>query len=321
MEQKKAIGIDVSAKKLNIHITGSSQDFEIENSEKALEEFISLHSLSPEEYVVGAESTGRLYLVCQKIFLEKGFEFRLLNAILTNKKISLTVRKKKTDISDARIIANLLLQGEGGIVTKESLDTTKRDILRTRKNIVEYKSAIKRMKGDLEKAYQNESIKKVIADLEKLVEDMESCVKKLEENAFQKENITEEEKLIQSIPGFAVQLSAVVMSEVRDFKRFPSARQFKAYVGIDPKVMQSGNSLVFGGITKRGNPCLRSAFYLAAQVARQHDPELKAFFQKKIDEGKQFRVAIVAVARKLCERVFSVIASKTPYEIRPLPSA
>ena len=106
-----------------------------------------------------------------------------------------------------------------------------------------------------------------------------------------------------------------------DFSRFPSATQFKAFVGIDPKVTQSGNMLVTGKITKRGNPHLRSAFYLAAQVARQHDPELKAFYQKKKDEGKPTRVAIVAVARKLCERVYSVVIKRKPYEIREVPSA
>ena len=87
-------------------------------------------------------------------------------------------------------------------------------------------------------------------------------------------------------------------------------------MGIDPKVTQSGSMLITGKITKRGNPHLRSAFYLAAQVARQHDPELKAFYEKKKNEGKPTRVAIVAVARKLCERVYSVVTKGKPYEIR-----
>lgn len=145
---------------------------------------------------------------------------------------------------------------------------------------------------------------------------IDKSIKSLEDIVINKKEITNTEKLIRSIPGFAERLSAVVATEVRDFKRFPSATQFKAYVGIDPKVTQSGQSLKTGRITKRGNPHLRSAFYLAAQVARCHDPELKAFFDKKISEGKPTRVAIVAVARKLCERVYAVVKKGKPYEIR-----
>jgi transposase len=146
---------------------------------------------------------------------------------------------------------------------------------------------------------------------------MNNCVKEIEDNAFSDEQ-SAEEKLIATIPGFATRLSAIVASEVGDFDRFPSSNQFKAYVGIDPKVIQSGSSLKTGKITKRGNPYLRCAFYLAAQVARIHDPELKEFFIKKINEGKPFRVAVCAVARKLCERVYAVVTKGIPYQKKQL---
>ncbi len=84
---------------------------------------------------------------------------------------------------------------------------------------------------------------------------------------------------------------------------------------MDPRVKQSGNSLYTGKITKRGNVYLRSAFYLAAQVARQHDPQLKAFYSKKKLEGKATRVCICAIAGKLCDRVLAVVRSGRPYQI------
>lgn len=319
---KKVIGIDVSAKKLNIHIMGTqASNLEIPNSIKAIKDFIKVQGLKPDNCIIGAESTGGYHLICQRIFVRKGFEFRLLNPILTNKKIRLSIRKKKTDKSDSRIIASLIAEGEGRIVTLKQLDTTKRTLLRTRRTVVDHRTAIKILIKELKRTEEKEKIQKTVTVLETLITDMDNCVRELEESALKKTEITEVEKLIRSIPGFATQLSAVVASEVGDFTRFPSATKFKAYVGVDPKVTQSGGVLKTGRITKRGNVHLRSAFYLAAQVARQHDPELKEFYEKKKSEGKATRVAIVAVARKLCERVFAVVRRGTPYEIQRLAFA
>jgi len=314
---KNYMGIDVSSKKLNIHITGPKVfDFEIPNDEKSLKDFLEEQRINSGDYIVGAESTGRYHLVCQEIFVKKGFEFRVLNPILTGNKIRASIRKKKTDINDAKIIANLLIQGEGNKVTKKQLDLTKRTVLRTRSTVIKHKSAMSKVVKDLNKVKSNPRIVEAVLSLEKVIGEMEKCVKELEDNAFNREPATRTEELIQTIPGFATRLSAVVACEVGDFNRFPSATQFKAYVGIDPKVTQSGNSLKTGRITKRGNPHLRSAFYLAAQVARVHDPELKQFFEKKIREGKSFRVAVCATARKLCERVYAIVTKDVPYEIR-----
>lgn len=314
----KYIGIDVASKKLNIHITGmETADFEIPNSAEALEGFVKEHSLSPEECIVGAESTGKYHLITQKFFVEQGFGFRLLNPICTKQATKATVRKKKTDQSDAVLIAFMISQGAGDRITPDQLDTVKRNLLRARNTLNKHQKAIGLLRDQLKMDINGEEMKKAIKALESVIKTMKAAAEKLEKEALeQKQN--QDEKIIQSVPGFAKLLSATVSSEVGNFNRFPSSAQFKAYVGIDPKVIQSGNSQRYGRITKRGKPHLRSALYLAAQVARQHDPELKAFFEKKMSEGKPFRVAVCAVARKLCERVYAVVTKGVPYEIRQL---
>jgi len=320
MEKKQIIGIDVSSQKLNLHFLEESLDFEIPNDAQSFRRFFKDQKLNSKNCVIGAESTSRYHLICQNISVSSGFEFRLLNPILTNKKITNSIRKKKTDRNDAKFIAQLINQGEGRIITKNQLDITKKTLLRTRTGVVNQRSGIKVMIQELKRVKNNKKIKSAIISLEKLVSQMDKCVEAVENQALDEFETTKEEKLIQTLPGFAERLSAVVATETGNFSRFPTATQFKAYVGIDPKVIQSGGSLRTGRITKRGNVHLRTAFYLAAQVARCHDPELKAFYQKKKNEGKPTRVAIIAVARKLCERVFAVVKKGTPYEIRQVKS-
>ncbi|HAI74072.1 MAG TPA: IS110 family transposase [Candidatus Moranbacteria bacterium] len=320
MEQKQVIGIDVSSKKLNLHFLGTKFDFEISNTHESVRDFLKQEKLSVENCIFGAESTGRYHLICQEVLVTKGFEFRLINPILTGKKISTSIRKKKTDKNDAKLIARIISQGEGRIVTLSQLDVTRRTLLRTRRGVVNQRTAVKIIFKELKMMNANSQINMAMKSLEKLIKHMDTCVENIEELALDKNDATKDEKLIQSFPGFGARLSAIVSVETRDFSRFPTATQYKAYVGIDPKVMQSGESLRMGRITKRGNAHLRTAFYLAAQVARCHDPELKEFYLKKKAEGKMTRVAIIAVARKLCERVFAVVKRGTPYEVRQIES-
>lgn len=320
MEKIQIIGIDVSSQKLNLHFLDTGADYEIPNTPEAIHSFLKQNNLNSGNSVFGAESTGRCHLICQEVLVRNNFEFRLINPILTGKRIASSIRKKKTDRNDAKFIAQLVAQGEGRIINIKQLDVTRKTLLRTRTSIVNQRTGIKIILKELSMVKNNSKIKQAVRSLEKLIDNMDKCVLSVEELALDKNEITKDEQLIQSFPGFGIRLAAIVSTETGDFSRFSTATQFKAYVGIDPKVTQSGGSLKTGKITKRGNAHLRTAFYLAAQVARNHDPELKAFYQKKKAEGKPTRVAIIAVARKLCERVFAVIKKGTPYEIRQVDS-
>lgn len=66
-------------------------------------------------------------------------------------------------------------------------------------------------------------------------------------------------------------------------------------------------------LTKRGSAELRHSLFLAANIARQHDKQLKAYYQKKRLEGRTYTEATVATARKVCDRVFAVLTRGTPY--------
>ena len=119
---------------------------------------------------------------------------------------------------------------------------------------------------------------------------------------------------VQSVPGVAGLLAATVLAELGDVRRFERFEQVVAFVGLDPSVFESGD---FHGtrqhISKRGSPHVRRALYLAALTAIRIDPELAAYFQRKQAEGKPFRVALVAVCRKLLARIYVVLRDARPY--------
>jgi transposase len=129
--------------------------------------------------------------------------------------------------------------------------------------------------------------------------------------------LEETDQYLTTIPGIGGVLAATIFGEIGDVNRFPELEQLVAYAGIDPTVHESGQ---FGAtrtrMSKRGSPYLRRALWLAASVARQHDPELKNYYQKKKLEGKHHNTVIGALCRKLLARIYVILKEERPYVVR-----
>lgn len=134
-------------------------------------------------------------------------------------------------------------------------------------------------------------------------------------DALIRELLERVEPLVLTIPGVSYATGAQIVAEIGDVSRFRSAPALVSYAGLNSGVNQSGKFDSGGGpITKHGSPYLRRALWLAANRARQYDPSPRAFYERKRAEGKCHRVAVTAVARKLCHIVFAVMRDGVPYD-------
>jgi len=92
-------------------------------------------------------------------------------------------------------------------------------------------------------------------------------------------------QLLKSIPGIGDKLAVIMIAEIGDIMNFSNADKLVAFAGIDPRVYQSGkNTGEHLSITKKGNKRLRTALYLACQVACQKKMKpnrIKDFYKKK----------------------------------------
>lgn len=123
--------------------------------------------------------------------------------------------------------------------------------------------------------------------------------------------------VIETIPGIGPINGATILGEIGDIHKFSSPVKLVAYAGIDASVTQSGEyESTHNVMSKRGSPYLRKALFSAALVASQHDPVLKAFYEKKRSEGKHHLTALGAVFRKLCYIIFAILKKNEAYEIR-----
>ncbi len=125
------------------------------------------------------------------------------------------------------------------------------------------------------------------------------------------------EQHITSIPGIGSVTGATIIAEIADINRFDSPAKLVAFAGIDPTVYQSGNfQATHSRMSKRGSPYLRHALWLAAISAIRFDPQLKAYYQKRRNEGKHHNVILGAVSRRLLNRIYVILKENRPYEIR-----
>lgn len=129
------------------------------------------------------------------------------------------------------------------------------------------------------------------------------------------ELVQDRDQYLCTIPGISTTTAAVLLGEIGDINRFERIEQLAAFTGIDPTTVQSGEyNSTKNRMSKRGSPYLRRALWLAATPARRSDPDLQAFYEKKISEGKHPSTATGAICRKLLNRIFVILKEQRPYE-------
>jgi transposase len=237
------------------------------------------------------------------------------NPIITKQQIKASVRGKKTDRTDATMIARLGLRGEGRIHTIEPYRTIKHRI-RSYQKLGNLGMTLRRhtthMTEQLEQDLTTAMQEAFTAVQERITEARIVLYRELTASAsgplFTR---------LQTIPGIGPYVAASLIGEIQDIKRFASAHALVAYAGLDPKIRQSGHTLNnTGRLTKRGSSHLRRSVFIAASVARQHDPNMKALYDKKREEGKPYTVATIVVARKILTIVRAVWLSEKDYDVR-----
>ena len=122
---------------------------------------------------------------------------------------------------------------------------------------------------------------------------------------------------ITSILGVGPVTGAAILAEIGDVHRFFSPEKLVAYVGIDATVYQTGQfETSETHLSKRVSPYLRHVLWQAASMTALYGPELKDYYQAKIQEGKHHNIVISAVCRKLLVRIYVILKEQRPYIIR-----
>jgi len=308
-----AIGIDMS--KDSFHAAFNDTHVrEFRNTEDGIAAFLEAarsDGHTKKTTVIGVESTGVYHLfLCVSLF-QSGWDIRVINPMLTAQMITAGLRMVKNDRKDAKIVRIATKMGKGypfrdtpEILALKALVSEREDIVRMRADLKRRQHA-HRIRARACGVTLHDSYAPAFIAFETAIKEIDARLQCY---------VAETQKLLRSITGIGVTTGALLVAFIGDINRFASPEQLVAYVGIDPRVKQSGTSIHGKGrITKRGNALLRHTLYQAAFIAQRYDPELNAYYQKKRAEGMHHTAVICAIERKLIHRVFAVWKRGTPY--------
>lgn len=114
--------------------------------------------------------------------------------------------------------------------------------------------------------------------------------------------------LLRSIKGFGPVVTHWLMTATDLFTACHSAEQLASYAGLVPRLFESGSSIrAHPALGFASHPRLRRALYMAALSAAQHNPIIRAFYQRLLAQGKPKKLALCACARKLIHIAWSVV--------------
>jgi len=123
----------------------------------------------------------------------------------------------------------------------------------------------------------------------------------------------EDVRRLLTIPGIDVTTAVTLMAAIGDVTRFPSSRHLVGYLGLHPRVRQSGSEPAhYGRLSKEGSAAARHVLVEAAWMAARSPGPLRAF-AARIAARRGHQIAAVAVARKLCVLCWCLLSRHEDY--------
>ena len=346
MERKRFIGIDLGKRTYEIKIIESDGKVSGTNGLTNPVGRKTLYKKLRCTDRVAIEVCSLAMVMAKEIQNEVGCEVVLLNP----SQIALIYRSvKKNDKEDALKLARLVQKFTNEELPKIELPTEHEENLR------QILTELRQLKHDRTKEINRihavflecgitEIKRKDLATVEKRTESIKILkglalmqaernlekLKLIEKQIQEVENLLDEEidgdkniEKLEEIPGVGKQLDSAFVAFIGDGSRYPNVSTIGAATGLVPRLDMSSTSLRLGHITKCGNTNLRSLLILAAwsHVKAKGSGALKdRYLYMTQVQSKRKKIAIVAVARKLAELMYTLLKNGTSYEKRTSPT-
>jgi transposase len=249
---------------------------------------------------------------------------------------AIAAAKIKTDKIDATTLAQLLradLIPQSYIAPPDIRDL--RELLRYRASMVRIRTRIKNkvhailMKNGLNSTYSDVFGKRGRAWLSsvavrpiyrltidgylRIIDFLNEQIKPVTREIDTKAKADPRAKLLETIPGIGHYSAMLILGEVGDFTRFPSAKHLVSYAGLNPSVHSSGGITRYGRITKQGSSWLRWIMVEVASIASRHSPRL-GHLHARIAYKHGHNTANIAVAREVLTICYHLLRKGESYK-------
>jgi transposase len=217
----------------------------------------------------------------------------------------------KTDRLDARVLALFaeILAPPIRKAAPEALEELN-ELVVARASAVEQQTALKNQLAAAEGTFLKRLLTRRIARSSK---DIAALEREILKRIKAEEGLARRYAILTSIPSFGPVVAASLIAGLAELGTC-TTKQIGMLAGLAPIANESGERqgvrVIWGG-----RPAVRRILYLAAMTAARVNADMRAFYQRRIADGKPFKVAIIAVARKLVVLANTLISQDRTWEI------
>jgi transposase len=303
------IGIDVSQAWLDIAARPSAEIWRVPNTLvgwTALEQRLSAMAIA----LIVVESTGGMERNVVEHLQRAGLPVSVINPKRSREFAKASGRLAKTDRIDAQGLAHFAqaLRPLPKPLVAEAQQALS-DLISRRAQVVEMMNNERRRLHSV----RNRSAK---ADIEAHLEWLQERLKALDDEIDQLRQDSQawqsQYELLTSVPGVGRVVATTLLAALPELTTL-SPKQLGALVGLAPMNFDSGKlrgkRMIVGG-----RALVRSALYMAALVAVQHNPVITAFYHKLLAAGKVKKVALIACAHKLLGILSAIVKQGVPWQ-------
>lgn len=320
------VGVDVSKKTIDVSWTDGPNPSYLNHFANTIAGFVKMtNALSKQTFIeksdwfICFENTGTYSKALFCWLLSQGIPCLEENAMKIHFRRGIS--RGKNDKIDAGIICDYAFTNRDRLIpstlAKPEITELKK-LLSQRELMIKNKKAIAISLKEQKAEFSPKLFEQLDQQNKLLINQFQLNINKIEEliDDIIKSNIdmAKNNKLAQSVIGVGAIISWYMIAYTDNFSTIKSSRKFANYIGIAPHPYQSGISIKRNDKTsKMANQQVKAIVSNGILSAIQHDPQIRSYYYRKIDEGKPAGVVYNNIKNKLVTRVFSTIHRGTPY--------
>jgi len=297
------VGIDISKAQLDVCVLPDGSRFSVARDDVGLAQLVKRLRGLPLQ-VIAMEATGGL----ERPVAIALYDAKLPVAIVNPRRVRDMARglgaDAKTDRIDAKMIARF------AEITRLAEQAVPEATARQLDDFVARYRQLVGMRTQEKNRLQQNTDTKIARSIHRVIAVFDAEIARLErgiDTTIQSSPLWRDvSAVLEGQTGVGPVTSRTLIAELPELGRC-SGKQITALVGVAPFACDSGK---FKGkrVIQGGRASVRTALYMAAVSAKSHDPVLKAFYDQLRTRGKPFKLAIVAVMRKLVIRLNAILA-------------
>ena len=270
-----------------------------------------------EDIVVTLEPTGVYHEALLYFLHDCGFQMLLVNPGKAKKYAESMNQLHKTDKLDAITLAYYGHAQHHKLTLWQPESPEIRELKAMIRRLDALEKDLQREQNRQEAARVSLSSDRVAQSLKDMIETLKAEIQRLQQDIDNHINrfpeLKRNRQLLESIKGIGTVMSRELVYLFAS-KRFKSAKQAAAYIGLIPRLRESGKLKGRTTLSKIGSARLRAKLYMAAVCASTHNPDIRAQKARLLKTGKVKMQALGAAMRKLIQICFGVIKHQCEYQ-------